>query len=168
MFPRYCSNTRNCRTKSTVYVETTVISYLAASPSRDVLAGHQETTRAWWSRRGRFELFVSQAVVEEASRGNAVAAGRRLAFLEGIPVLGLNAEIDSIANQLLRTSAVPAKARIDAIHIAVAAINRMEHLVTWNLTHIANAAIRGKIEQTCRGAGLRTPVICTPEELPEV
>lgn len=155
-------------TKSKVYVETTVISYLAAAPSRDiVLAGHQETTRAWWSRRDRFELFVSQAVVEEASRGNAVAAARRLSLLEGIPVLGLNAEIDAIANQLLRAGAVPAKARIDAIHIAVAAINRMEYLVTWNLAHIANAAIRGKIEQTCRGTGLTAPVICTPEELPE-
>jgi predicted nucleic acid-binding protein len=154
-------------TKSKVYVETTVISYLAASPSRDiVVAGHQETTTAWWSRRDRFELFVSQAVIEEASRGNAGAAARRLAFLEGIPVLGLNAEIDAIANQLLKASVIPAKARIDAIHIAVAAINRMEYLVTWNLTHIANAAIRGKIEQACRDAGLPAPVICTPEELP--
>jgi predicted nucleic acid-binding protein len=122
---------------------------------------------AWWSRRDRFELFVSQAVVEEASRGNAVAAARRLAFLAGIPVLGLNLEIDAIANQLLRASAVPANARIDAIHIAVPAINRMNYLVTWNLTHIANAAIRGKIEQTCRGAGLQAPVICTAEELAE-
>jgi hypothetical protein len=155
-------------TKSKVYVETTVISYLAASPSRDiVLAGHQETTRVWWGRRDRFELFVSQAVVEEASHGNPVAAARRMSFLEGIPVLGLNADIDAIANQLLQASAVPAKARIDAIHIAVATINRMEYLVTWNLAHIANAAIRGKIEQTCRGAGLKAPVICTPEELLE-
>lgn len=86
---------------------------------------------------------------------------------EGIPVLGLNAEVDAIANQLLRANAIPANAWIDAIHVAVAAINRMDYLVTWNLTHIANAAIRGKIEQTCRGAGLQAPVICTPEELPE-
>ena len=132
--------------KPKVYVETTVISYLAAAPSRDiVLAGHQETTRNWWSRRNRFELFVSQAVVEEASRGNAVAAAKRLTFLAGIPVLGLNADVDVIANLLLRTNAVPAKARIDAIHIAVTASNRMDYLATWNLTHIANAAIRGKI-----------------------
>ena len=155
-------------TKSRVYVETTVISYLAAAPSRViVVAGHQETTRVWWSRRDRFELFVSQAVVEEASRGNPASVTRRLALLEGIPVLGLSADIDAIASRLLRASAVPAKARVDAVHIAVAAINRMEYLVTWNLTHIANAAIRGKIELTCRGAGLRAPIICTPEELPE-
>jgi predicted nucleic acid-binding protein len=154
--------------KAKVYVETTVVSYLAAPPSRDiVVAGHQETTRAWWTRRDRFELFVSQAVVEEASHGNAVAAAQRMALLDGIPVLGLTAEIDAIANQLLRAAAGPAKARIDAIHIAVAAVSRLDYLVTWNLTHIANAAIRGKIEQTCRGAGLQAPVICTPEELLE-
>jgi predicted nucleic acid-binding protein len=96
--------------KAKVYIETTVVSYLAAAPSRDVvLAGHQETTRAWWSRRDRFELFVSQAVVEEASRGNATAAAKRMALLEGIPVLGLSADIEAIASQLLRASAVPAK-----------------------------------------------------------
>ena len=88
--------------KAKVYVETTVVSYLAAAPSRDiVVAGHQETTRVWWSRRDRFEVFVSQAVVEEASRGNAGAAARRMAFLERIPVLELTAAIDALANQLL-------------------------------------------------------------------
>lgn len=102
-----------------MYVETTVVSYLAAAPSRDiVVAGHQETTRTWWSRRDRFDLFVSQAVVEEASRGNAVAAARRLELLEGIPVLGLTAEVDAIANQLRQGRAVPGKARIDAIRRA--------------------------------------------------
>ncbi len=87
--------------------------------------------------------------------------------MKASPVLGLNAEIDGIVNRLLRVNAVPPKARIDAIHVAVAAINRMEYLITWNLTHIANAAIRGKIERACRGAGLQAPVICTPEELLE-
>jgi len=154
--------------KPKVYVETTVVSYLAALPSRDiVLAGHQAMTRAWWGRRGRFELFVSQAVIEEASRGDPVAAATRIALLEGIPVLGLGGETDVIANGLLRASAIPVKARMDAIHVAAAVVNRIDYLVTWNLTHIANAAIRGKIEQVCRNAALRAPIICTPEELME-
>ena len=73
----------------------------------------------------------------------------------------------TVAGRLLRASAIPAKAWIDAIHVAVAVINRMDYLVTWNLDHIANAANRGKIEQACRDAGLRAPIICTPEELME-
>ena len=154
--------------KPKVYVETTIVSYLAALPSRDiVLAAHQEITREWWGRRRRFELFVSQAVIDEAARGNVAAAARRLALLAGIPLLALGGEADEFANRLLRGHVVPRKATVDALHIAVASVNRVNYLVTWNCRHIANAAIRGKIEQACRGAGLQTPIICTPEELLE-
>ena len=136
--------------KPKTYLETTVVSYLAASPSRDiVIAGHQEITREWWERRDRFELFVSEAVVDEARRGDAVVAARRQALLSGIPVLDLGAEVHDLADRLLRIRAVPAKALVDAVHIAVAAVNRIDYLLTWNCRHIANAAIRGKIEQAC-------------------
>jgi hypothetical protein len=154
--------------KSTVYVETTVISYMAASPSRDiVVAAHQQLTRTWWQRRARFELFVSQAVVDEASRGDATVAKRRLALLDDVPVLALSGDVHEFAGRLLAAGAVPAKAALDALHIGVAALNRMEYLLTWNCAHIANASVRGKIEETCRRAGLRAPIICTPEELVE-
>ncbi len=136
--------------KPKVYMETTIVSYLAALPSRDiVLAAHQELTREWWGRRSRFELFVSQAVVDEAARGDVDAAARRLALLAGIPLLALGGEADEFASPLLLAHAVPRTAKVDALHIAVAAVNRVNYLVTWNCTHIANAAIRGKIEQTC-------------------
>ncbi len=154
--------------KSKVYVETTIISYLAASPSRDlVVAAHQQLTREWWEKRNRFELFVSQAVVDEASRGDADVAARRVALLAQIPLLVVGDEAYEFAERLLRSRAVPAKANLDAVHIAVAAVNQVNYLVTWNCAHIANAAVRGKIEETCRAAGLLTPIICTPEELME-
>lgn len=137
-------------------------------PSRDiVLAAHQQITREWWQRRERFDLFVSQAVLREAGRGNAEAAARRLAALQGIPVLTVGAEVSDLAERFLKTGVMPAKAAIDAIHIAVAVVHGMDYLLTWNCTHIANAAIRAKIEQTCREAGLQPPMICTPEELIE-
>jgi len=148
-----------------VYVETTVISYLTALPSRDIVqAAHQQITCEWWERRNRFDLFVSEAVLEEAGRGDAEAATRRLAALEGILVLEVGPEVLGLADQLVRSSAIPA---IDAVHIAVAVINGMHYLLTWNCAHIANAALRGRIEETCRGVGLAPPIICTPEELME-
>jgi|SRR5262245_25936136 len=154
--------------KARVYVETMIISYLAASPSRDlVVAAHQQITREWWEGGSRFELFVSQAVIEEAARGDAVAASRRFECLTGIPVLELDTTVVDFGNRLLRTRVVPAKASIDAVHIAVAAVHHMDYLVTWNCSHIANAAIRVKIENACRDAGLPVPAICTPEELLE-
>ena len=151
-----------------VYLETTVISYLAASPSRDiVVAAHQQLTREWWEKRDRFELVVSQAVVDEVSRGDTVVAARRLALLAQIPLLDLGDNVNEFARELLRSRAVPAKANLDAVHIAVAAVNHVNYVVTWNCTHIANAAVRGKIEEACRSAGFPTPTICTPEELME-
>jgi hypothetical protein len=154
--------------KPKAYLETTIVSYLAAAASRDiVIAGHQQITLEWWNRRDRFELFVSAAVIEEAARGDPVAAARRSALLSGIPVLDLGAEVRDLAEILVSARAVPATALIDAVHIAVAAVNRVDYLLTWNCAHIANAAVRGKIEQACRANGLPAPVICTPEELME-
>ena len=152
-------------TKSKVYVETTVISYLTALPSSDVvLAAHQQISREWWQRRDRFDLFVSQAVLREAARGDVEAAARRLAAVEGVPVLAVGAEALQLADRFLRRRVIPAKAEVDAVHIAVAVVNGMDYLLTWNCTHIANAAIRAKIEHTCRDMGLQPPIICTPEE----
>ena len=155
--------------KSKVYIETTIVSYLVASPSRDVIqSAHQQVTREWWARRSRFDLFVSRPVLAEAGRGDATAAARRLEKLTGIPMLSIGRGTEALANTLLRTGALPPKARIDAVHVAIAATNGMDYLLTWNLRHLANAAIRGKIEDACQRAGVRPPVICTPEEVMEV
>ena len=152
-----------------VYVETSVISYLTARTSRDlVVAAHQQLTQEWWAVRDRFELFVSEAVLEEAAAGQPQAAAERLAALAWIAVLGVNSAVSDLSQLLLKSSAIPMKAAIDAVHVAVAAANGMDFLLTWNCKHIANAATRGKIEQTCRLAGFTPPVICTPEELGEV
>lgn len=153
---------------SKVYVETTVVSYLTAPPSRDIVqAAHQQVTREWWDRRGQFDLFVSQAVLAEAARGDVEAARRRMQSLAGIPVLAVGADVSAFAERLIEARAIPAKAALDAIHVAVAVLNGMDYLLTWNCAHIANAAVRGKIERACRDTGLQAPVICTPEELME-
>ena len=154
--------------KQKVYVETTVVSYLTGLPSRDlVLTAHQQLTAEWWQRRDRFDLFVSEAVLQEAAGGDPSAAARRMAALQGISVLELTAPVAGLARALVAGHAVPATAAVDAVHIAVAAVNGMDFLLTWNCTHIANAATRGMIERVCRAAGLVPPVICTPEELME-
>lgn len=153
---------------SKVYLETTVISYLAAAPSRDIVqAAHQQITREWWERRKAFDLFVSQAVITEVGRGNPDAAARRLAALDNVAVLEITEDASRLAEALIGQHALPAKAAVDALHIAVAVVMGMDYVLTWNCTHIANAAIRPKIEDGCRKLGYEPPVICTPEELME-
>lgn len=153
----------------TIYVETTIPSYLAARPSRDlVTAAHQQLTVEWWQvRRASFTLFVSELVLAEAGAGDADLAARRLTYLADIPSLAITADAQSLAGRLLASGVLPANAAADALHLAIAAAHRVDYLLTWNIRHLANAAIRRRVERITGEAGLVAPVLCTPEELME-
>lgn len=152
--------------KPRVYIETTVLSYLTALPSRDLVhAAHQQLTVEWWAVRDAYELFVSDAVLAEARLGDPAAAARRLAAARPLVVLAASGEAQDLASEMLAAAAMPRKAAVDAVHVAIAAVNGMDFLLTWNCTHIANAAMRPRIESVCRSAGFEPPTICTPEEL---
>ena len=157
-------------TKPKVYLETTIISYLAARPSRDlIVAANQQMTQEWWqSRRAMFDSFVSEAVIKEASHGDESAARQRLEEIEGIPLLTLTAGAASLAEKLIGELPLPERAVTDAVHVAIAITNGMDYLLTWNCKHLANAVLRSKIEDVCREQGYEPPVICTPQELMEV
>lgn len=152
--------------KPRLYVETSIVSYLTAFPSRDLVrAAHQQVTRDWWAIRGQFDLYVSQFVIDEASAGDAGAAADRLAALRNATLLDTTPEAVSLAGELIRIGDLPAKALVDAFHIAVATVHGMDYLLSWNCRHIANAMMRGRIETTCRSLGFEPPTICTPVEL---
>lgn len=155
--------------KPKVYIETTVVSYLTARPSRNVaVAGRQQTTRDWWQRaRDRFELVASELVVIEAVSGDDEAVRARREILASIRLLDATQEAAELARRLVDSGAVPRKASDDAAHIAIAVTNGAEYLITWNCRHIANATMRARIERICRQAGFEPTIICTPEQLME-
>ncbi len=155
--------------KPKVYIETTIISYLAARPSHDLITvAHQQITRDWWDiRRGDFDLFVSQLVWQEATSGDEQAIHRRQTWLQELPLLQINQTAIDLAKSLISDGALPEKAAVDALHIAIAAVNGMDYLLTWNLKHLANAIMRNVITSVCRAHDYEPPVICTPEELLE-
>src|SRR6266478_9344 len=150
--------------KPKLYLETTVPSYLAAWPSRDLIrAGHQQITKEWWqTRRPGFDIYISQFVLDEAAAGDAEAARERLAALQDIPILDLSQDVVDLAEALKLALALPEKAVTDAAHIAMAAVHGMHFLLTWNCTHIANAEMFVAIEKACAERGFACPVICTP------
>lgn len=155
--------------KPRLYLETSIVSYLAALPSRDlVVAAHQQITHEWWAeRRDQYELFASGLVIREARCGDPDAAIRRMTFLDGVQSLSVDEQARSLAKEIIRDGCLPAKAGEDAVHIAVAAVHGMDYLLTWNCRHIANALTRQKVTDTLRRHGLVAPIISTPEELPE-
>jgi hypothetical protein len=153
-----------------IYIETTIVSYLTARPSRDlIVAAHQQITHDWWGgRRGDHELCVSQLVLQEAGVGDPQAAQERLNVLATMTILEIKEKAVELAEELVRAGAVPAKAGNDALHIAIAAIHRVPYLLTWNCRHMANATMRTQIESVCASKGFKAPIICTPEEMMEV
>jgi hypothetical protein len=153
--------------KQRVYLETTIVSYLTARPSRDlILAAHQEVTRQWWERRREdFEVFVSQLVADEAGRGDPDAVNRRMATLHGVARLQVTTEAVALARKLVEAHALPRESAEDALHIAIAATNGMDLLMTWNCKHIANAEMAPAIRATIERSGYDWLIICTPDEL---
>jgi hypothetical protein len=157
-------------TRSSVYLETSVISYLAARPSRDILvASRQALPAQWWeTRREVFDLVTSQTVIEEAQAGDSQLASRRMSLLADVSLVPVSEASIRLAEALMRRMSLPSHVSADALHIALSATNGVNYLLTWNCTHIANATLRPMIEQECRGKCFEPPIICTPEELMNV
>jgi len=152
--------------KPKLYIETSIVSYLTAYHSRDLVrAAHQQVTHDWGKVREQFDLYISQYVVDEASAGDRNAATKRLAALREATLLAITPGAVSLARELVRVGDLPTRAIVDAFHIAVAAVHGMDYLLSWNCKHIANATLRGRIESTCRSYGVEPPTICTPIEL---
>jgi len=155
--------------KAKIYIETSIISYLTGRPSRDIIiAAHQQVTGEWWrNKRHFFDLYSSQLVLQEAGAGDEEQAGKRLNALEETELLEITESALSLAEVFIKKSAVPKIAPEDAIHIAVAVVNGIDYLMSWNCKHIANAKMRSKIDQVCLSCGYEPIIICTPEELLE-
>ena len=85
-----------------------------------------------------------------------------------LPVLGINEDVDDLADLYFRAIELPQKARADAYHLALATWHGMDYLATWNCAHIASGRVRRIIERLNTGRRIVTPVVCTPEELMEV
>lgn len=151
----------------TVYVETSIVSYLRQRPSSQVvMAARQLLTHEWWNNeRSKYELVVSQYVIDEASAGDPTLAAERLESLDGIPLLPLAPEIARIADEIMNRAILPPTARTDALHIAIVAHHRIQYLLTWNCRHIANAIILPRIHKLLNDLSMPIPIICTPEEM---
>lgn len=151
----------------TVYVETSILGYLTARSTKNlILAANMEITKDWWElRRSAFTLYTSEAVLAEVAQGDTAIATQRLKLLADFPLLELNQAVQDLAVQFLARSNLSPKAKVDAIHIAVATVHGMDYLLTWNCKHIANAQIQRKLAEISLDFDCVLPILCTPNEL---
>jgi predicted nucleic acid-binding protein len=155
--------------KPRVYIETTIISYFTSKPSNDLLVlSRQRITEEWWTKKlPELDCYISQAVLDEISRGDKAAASRRLKMVSDFKLLEITPEVLKLAEHIYRKLDIPEKARTDALHIALPAVHEIEYLVSWNCKHIVNAFLKRKLHNLIGGFGYLTPEICTPPEFLE-
>ena len=152
-----------------LYVETTVVSYFTARPSRDlIIAGHQEATRELWPRLSSvYESYISALVYEEAGRGDPALAKMRLDSLQSFRMLAVDDEARVLAEKIIAGRGIPEQYPEDALHIAIAAVNGIEIIITWNFAHMNNPFTRVMVRQLVENEGYVCPELCSPEELLE-
>jgi predicted nucleic acid-binding protein len=150
-----------------IYIETSIVSYLTARPTSNLIAAAwQKETIDWWeTQKDRFDLYISEVVIEEAGRGDESAASRRLAALENIEVLQLDQASIELSKALIQEGGIPKKALDDALHVAIAAVQGIDFLLTWNCRHIDNAEMKPKIRKIIERHGYLCPEFATPIEL---
>lgn len=153
--------------KEIVYIETTIVSYLVARPSRDLLlAAHQQVTRDWWQEElGHYACITSDEVLREAALGEPEMSQRRLDALNDISMVRTDENAIRLAQGILEAGILPPTVFPDALHVVVAAINRASILLTWNCKHLANPHLLPRLRKYLEGQGLVLPEICTPIEL---
>ncbi len=156
--------------KPTLYLETTIPSYYTARLSQNLIAAaHQAITTEWWiNESSKFDIYISQFVLDEAAEGDSEASQRRLDFLSPFPLLKTTDDVFSLTQILIQEALFPLKAIRDISHIAISAVHGVNYLLTWNCTHINNASIKENVKTICEHQGFQFPIICTPEELMEV
>ncbi len=152
---------------ASVYLETTIPSYLAARPSRDlVIAAHQQITHEWWATAAeRFDLYVSEAVLEEIRLGDPEYAKGRLQLVARLPILAMHAEVSSLVQTYKDRLGLEGSATADVPHFAYAVAYNMDYPVTWNCAHIANGQVIKRLHKVNAEIRRETPIIVTPEEL---
>jgi len=152
-----------------VYVETTVVSYFTARPSRDVIvAARQEATRELWPRLlSEYDSYVSVLVREEVAKGEEDQASLRLRAVQAFSVLDIDEAAHALAAKIIDGHGIPDEHPEDALHVAVAAVSGIDVLVTWNFAHLNNPFTRMMVRQIVENAGYQCPELCSPDELLE-
>lgn len=153
--------------KEIAYIETTIVSYLVARPSRDlVLSAHQQVTREWWeSERVNYHCIASEEVAREAMLGDTGMAQARIKVLEEVQIVAITAEVEAMAATFMATGALPPTMRPDGTHLAAATLSGADYLLTWNCRHLANAHVLRRLQKEGERRGWQLPGVCTPLEL---
>ncbi len=156
--------------KNKIYIETSVVSYYTNDISSNiVIAGHQVSTRKFWKLIEKEKIIpvISALVINEASQGNSIYAERRTTAINEFEIVKVSVKAEQLAKILTSKNAVPHQYLEDALHIAIASVENIDFIATWNFKHINNPFTKRKIKEIIEAEGYKCPILCSPEELLE-
>ncbi|GBU24215.1 hypothetical protein R83H12_00843 [Fibrobacteria bacterium R8-3-H12] len=150
--------------KKKVYIETTIPSLVTAKPSADIGNLFRQTRAKifWEYERHKYDLYTSQYVIEECEKGDKYAAERRLELLKGIPHIPKSKETDELAEEYFKYLNIPQKAKTDSSHLAICVVNKINVLLSWNMTHLGDIAFNKVVEYNAR-RNLWIPSLLDPD-----
>jgi predicted nucleic acid-binding protein len=148
-----------------LYLETTVPNFLFATDTPQ----KQEVTRRFfeWLAIAPDELFASDLVFAELDRASEPLRQTLLSTMAGLPlvILPITPEAEGLAGRYVTDGIIPARFRDDALHVALAVLNRLDVVVTWNMKHLANVRRIDGVNRVNLALGLAPVRIHTPEEV---
>jgi hypothetical protein len=150
--------------KRKVYIETTIPSLITARLSGDIgiLFRQQKATEFWENERQKYDLYVSLYVIEECAKGDKEAARRRLELIKDIPQIPKTKETDKLAEEYFKFLQIPSRAKTDCSHLAICVANKIDFLLSWNLTHLGDIAYQKVLEYNIKH-DLWTPGLLDPD-----
>ena len=153
----------------TVYLDTSVVCYLTDPPSSNpITRACQHLIQLWWHTRCvRSKTHVSEYVLQEIREGDPLRLARRLKEIRYLNEFTVGGPVTSVSELLLLGGGLKAKARKASEHIACAAVNRCDILLTWNCRDIANAGNLPVLRLLMQAAQCDLPELVTPFELME-
>lgn len=157
--------------KKSVYIESSIVSYYTSRlvTNNIIVRAHQEITKEWWPTAiKRYNVFISDIVIDEVGHGDTIIAKKRVEEIKNFAVLEKTEDVENLSQIYIEKLNIPPGSIRDADHLAVACLNNIDYLVTWNCTHLCNAEIIKKLMKINEELEVHTPIICTPESLMEV
>ncbi len=146
-----------------LYLDTSVPNFLFAEDAKD----KQKITRVLFEHkmRNQYDFYVSAVVIREIERAPLPKRRELNAVLTGIPVLELTKESDLLAEAYVKAGALPQSSFEDAQHVAIAVINNLDAVVSWNFKHLVNLRRIKLVNLVNEEMGYKHIEIISPEEV---
>ncbi len=152
--------------KSSVYIETSIPSFYFEVRTEPDNVARREWTRQWWNEHSaNYNVYTSEAVIDELEKGSFPGQSDALKLIEHLPLLDISEPIADIVATYISHRIMPKDPAGDALHLAIASFHKCDFLVTWNCRHLANANKFGHIRRINTLLGLFVPMLVTPLEL---